>query len=299
MRRCLIFLVCVALGSSGCVQPPPAPITIEDQSVIAEHRLFVPRTVDGLEMCISDYARESYLERATLNLTIDPNGRVRTILLNRSDRMANAETSQCAAALRAVTASWRYRPFLRDGVAAQAYIDENILIAPPVRWRAPRRAFPAVTDLREVRVTLRRWAGLGYCADGGLAGYQIELTGDGVAKFNGSRMVGSVERPREVEEEHRGAVDSRAFASLIGAFRRADFFSMKDEYGVGWTDLPGYEITLQVAGQEAQVKDTFGEAGGAPPQLKLLSNEIDIVGGTGQWVTASCLRAFARRLERP
>lgn len=273
------------------------PITVGDPSLIAEHRLFDFGVVRGLNACVGGYYAEAgeYYERAEFNLLVDRTGRVRGASVAPDQVLEHAGTQPCAAAVQAVVAAWRYRPFLLNGSAVEANIKERVLIAPPERWRDAHRAFPATTDYRSARVVLRRQAGLAICSSPMLVGYEVELYGDGRVVFKSTLHTGSWEHPIYVEEVHHASLGEGAFTALMQEVRRVDFFLMRDEYISGWTDLPGYDITVSVGGQEAHVRYYVGEAVGAPSQLTQLAKAIDRAAGTRQWVSATCAHVLEPR----
>lgn len=279
----------------GCTRAPP--ISVGDQSLVAEHRLFDFGVVRGLNACVGGYYAKAgeYYERAEFNLLIDRTGRVRGASVSPDRVLEHAGTQPCVAAVQGVVAGWRYRPFLVRGSAVEANIKERVLIAPPERWRDARRAFPVAIDYRSARVVLRRQAGLAICSSPMLTGYEVEVRGDGRVVFKGTLHTGSWEHPTYVEEERHASLGEGAFAELMQQVRQADFFSMRDEYISGWTDLPGYDITISVGGQEARVRYYVGEAVGAPSQLTQLAKAIDRAAGTRQWVSATCAHVLEPR----
>jgi hypothetical protein len=67
---------------------------------------------------------------------------------------------------------------------------------------------------------------------------------------------------------------------------------MRDVYAAGFTDQPGFRITVTVGGQQASVLYFVGEVAGAPDTLRPLSDEIDRVAVTERWIGADCARVF-------
>jgi hypothetical protein len=71
---------------------------------------------------------------------------------------------------------------------------------------------------------------------------------------------------------------------LVGAFRAANFFSMRDHYAASVTDGPAYRTSISFDHNRKAVIDYFGEMAGMPPALAKLEGEIDRVAETDHWV---------------
>jgi len=70
----------------------------------------------------------------------------------------------------------------------------------------------------------------------------------------------------------------------VEAFRRAEYFSLKDEYVATITDLPSCTTSIEFDGQKKAVKDYVGFAAGMPDVVVQLERKIDEVVRAKGWI---------------
>jgi uncharacterized protein DUF6438 len=119
-----------------------------------------------------------------------------------------------------------------------------------------------------VMIVLQRTRCFGACPE-----YTVWIAGDGSVRYEGRSAV-AVAGTRTTTIS-RGAVES-----LLAAFDRIQFFSLKDRYFGPVTDLPTTYISLTLGERSKMVQDYFG----APKELKELERLIDEIVGTDRWV---------------
>lgn len=129
-----------------------------------------------------------------------------------------------------------------------------------------------VRDWSTLEITLERGVCFGACPD-----YTVTIHGDGRVVFEGRRFVAKTGR-------HEATISRDAVRSLLAKFRRADFFTLRDDYHAQVTDLPSYRVTLAYDGRRKSVSDYGGGMMGMPASVTELENAIDETANTRQWV---------------
>ena len=165
----------------------------------------------------------------------------------------------------------RFRPFEDQGHPVPAHFQIEL----PVRALAeqsPRHVpFPQVHNWNSVKIVLSRTGCFGTCP-----GYRVEVHGDGTVLYDGRSYVA-------ITGSHRASVSRSAVAEMVEAFRAADYFSLKDEYMWGATDLPTYTTSISIDGRTKQVVDYAGERVGMPESVSKLEKTVDLLSGVERW----------------
>src|ERR1700733_9628445 len=166
------------------------------------------------------------------------------------------------------------RSFLRylTGVMACLICSASSLCLPARTQVQGDDSFPEVHNWKNVVITLSRDACYGTCPM-----YTVELHGDGTVVYRGKRFVA-------VKGERRGKVAEVAVQDLVAEFRKADFFSLSDQYIAGVTDFPSYTISIEIDGKKKTVLDYVGGQVGMPRTVTDLENDIDRIAGSDRWV---------------
>jgi hypothetical protein len=136
----------------------------------------------------------------------------------------------------------------------------------------PPVMFPEIKNWNSVVITLERGICFGTCPI-----YTVEIHGDGTVVYRGDDCV-------VAKGERRSRLAPAEVAKLVGAFRAANFFSLRDHYAATVTDGPAYRTSISFDHNRKAVIDYFGEMVGMPPALAKLEDEIDRVAGTDHWV---------------
>ena len=121
---------------------------------------------------------------------------------------------------------YRYRPFETHAVATPVRVEAVISFALVPDPPPPSIPFPAITDLNSLIVEY---------TDGAII---LRVLGNGHVEYNGISGV-------VVEGKHRTQISREDVQSLVEVFRRADFFSLRDDYAVGATDVGVTTTSIQ------------------------------------------------------
>lgn len=200
-----------------------------------------------------------------LRIVVDPSGTV--VSATAVDGFANA-----FAAAEAQAMNWRYRPFTKDGKTIAATFRDVVSVYPPELQIARQIQFPEVTDASRIRIRLTRSACFGACP-----AYSVDITDDGLVTYDGVASVA-------VSGRYWGRIPRAAVMELIAEFRRADFFSLQDEYIAPITDTPFYASSLIIDGHGKTVVDYEGLMVGMPEAMVQVESAIDRFAGTEKFV---------------
>ena len=104
---------------------------------------------------------------------------------------------------------------------------------------------------------------------------KLRVSGSGAVEYDGERYV-------VVEGKHQRHIAPEDVRELLDAFRRADFFSLRDDYTVVISDGPGVTTTsIQIGGLKKIVLENGGKI---PSALKDVRNAILKFSHSDQWV---------------
>jgi len=124
----------------------------------------------------------------------------------------------------------------------------------------------------ETIITLERTICCGRCPV-----YKLTIFGNGVVMYNGLEFVAITGR-------HMINISEDKIQRLIAAFKKADFFSLNNNYVEYMRIEDPFAITsLTINGRKKRVRHYHGD-NSAPSQLGILEDEIDEIVGTDQWV---------------
>jgi hypothetical protein len=171
--------------------------------------------------------------------------------------------------------TWTYKPFERNGKAVRANFSEYIRLLPPEKLPSTHVPFPEIQDWNSLRMTLRRSACFGACPV-----YSVEISGDGSVVFNGTSHVLAT-------GEQYSQISHNAVTQILEAFRKADYFSLENEYRYPVTDNSTYITSISFDGHSKTVKDYVGEYAGMPHAVAELEVTIDRLTDTEQWISGS------------
>jgi ankyrin repeat protein len=265
----------VLFGSSACRQNAPSAHPAPEHTAIAVSRDEAEVNRAGRPPIVRFHlsarkATELAMVGVMVKATVSPDGVVTSAHAGPQDAPAEL-MSQAEAAV----GKMRYRPFERDGGRIWATFEEQVLVLPPELkplWHVP---FPEVHDWKTVVVRLTRTGCLGACPS-----YRVEVHGDGTVAYEGKWSVA-------IEGKHQGSIPREKVRELVGRFRAADYYSLRDEYVLGATDLPTYTSSISMDGQSKQVKDYAGVAIGMPLAVSDLESSIDHFAEVERWTTGN------------
>ena len=169
-----------------------------------------------------------------------------------------------------------YRPFLRNGAAAEAWVQDEAEVgvepAPSV-LSGGGTTFPTPLEPTGFSVQLSRSGCYGTCPS-----YSVIVHGYGKVDFHGKSFVA-------IPGDHEARIEPEAAARLLERFRTADFFGLKDEYRAGVTDNPTYCLQLVVGARKKTIIDYVGTWVGMPESVSELEDAVDETAGTNRWVS--------------
>lgn len=169
-----------------------------------------------------------------------------------------------------------YRPFLREGVATEAWVQDQVEVgAEPARASAPSRGatFPRPAEPSGFSMQLSRSGCYGTCPS-----YSVAIHGDGKVGFHGKHYVA-------IPGDYQARITPEAASQLLERFRAAGFFQLKDTYRAGVTDNPTYCLELVIGAKKKTIVDYVGTWVGMPESITELENAVDEAAGTDRWVT--------------
>jgi hypothetical protein len=169
-----------------------------------------------------------------------------------------------------------YRPFLRNGVAVEAWVQDEMEVGTEsAKPQLPEtaRAFPTLVEPTGFSIQLSRTGCLGPCPS-----YTVIIHGDGKVEFHGRGNVA-------IPGDHHSEIAPEAAARLLERFRAAKFFEFKDRYVASVTDNPTYCLELAIGAKRKTITDYVGTWTGMPTLVTELEDAVDEAAGTDRWVS--------------
>lgn len=239
-----------------------APHVYTDDEDIRAHELPVPSSV-----------RHPSASNGALNLVyeilVDTQGRtVATTLKFDREKTSPALRAQVAQNLK----QWRFRPFTKaDGSPTPVRLWVSTGVLPPEKRPTRHVPFPETAG-RPISIFLERTGCFGTCP-----AYVAILRNDGTVYFCGRYYV-------QAAGWREGRITREQFDTLVERFRKADFFSLDDEYFTEVTDNPTYLLGINVDGRSKVVLDYVGLEAGMPSAVTELQDAVDAAAGTTRWI---------------
>ena len=170
-----------------------------------------------------------------------------------------------------------YRPFLRAGVAAEAWVQDEVEVGTASEKPSSPGAgssFPALAKPTGFSIKLSRSGCYGTCPS-----YSVVIHGDGKIAFHGGRYV-------PIPGDHQARIAPEAATRLLERFRAARFFEFRAKYVASVTDNPTYCLELTIGAKRKVITDYVGDWVGMPTLVSELEDAVDEAAGTDRWVTA-------------
>jgi TonB family protein len=188
-----------------------------------------------------------------MTLQVDVNGRVKRVI------QSSGHPLLIRAAIEAAE-KFRYRPFEVNGVPADVVVEAVVSFSLYVR--TPTLPFPEVASIGSVVMEYD---------DGSIS---LRVSGTGVVNYVGtSRAV--------VLGKHERHITPQEVQQLLDVFRTADFFSLRDDYSVGATDVGSTTTSIQIGSLRKAITDDWVEV---PSVLKSVQDAILKYSHSDQWV---------------
>jgi hypothetical protein len=170
-----------------------------------------------------------------------------------------------------------YRPFLRDGVATEAWVQDEVEVgavpAPQPLLSGITATFPTPAKPTDFSIRLSRSGCFGTCPS-----YSVVIHGDGKVEYHGKLYVA-------IPGDHEAHIAPEAATQLLEQFRAANFFEFKDRYAANVTDNPTYCLELVIGAKKKTIVDYVGTWVGMPESIRKLEDGADEVAGTDRWVS--------------
>jgi TonB family protein len=170
-----------------------------------------------------------------------------------------------------------YRPFEIDGIPSNVLVEATVSFSLSPGPPSPRIPFPAIADLSLLVVEY----GNGFIS--------LRVSGSGLVEYTGVDDV-------VVEGKHLTHIRPEEVQELVDAFRRADFFSLRDDYSVGATDVGRTTTSIQVSSLKKAVSDDWVRV---PPVLKAVQDAVLKFSHSDQWVRGNADTVRSLLAETP
>ena len=249
---------------------PPAGVLVAGLRETATHRSSIP----GLRIT-SDHGMPA---NANVWLHLDVAGRVIEVKdIETEDYLTpHYVQGELIEAIRKVT----YAPFIRNGNPVEAWAQDTVelLSREDSGFLSPQKtfsSFPVPSPPTTFSIRLSRSGCYGSCP-----AYTVTIRGDGTVSYKGGWYV-------SIDGERTTHVSPEAALQLLEKFRKANFFSLKNEYRAGVTDNPTYCLELVVGARKKVITDYVGEWVGMPAAITELEDAVDQTADSARWVTAS------------
>ena len=254
-------------SSDATLEKKLPPVEISDYWNVAQHRLS-----EDEPLRVAHVPPEYLFGGIRIEVVVDVQGNVVAAKIAETDPLDPQPHKNLYPTALAQARSWKYKPFEKDGKPIAVTFTEYIRILPPEDLPKVHVPFRRIKDLKSLRITLKRTTCFGSCP-----AYSLEISGDGSVVYQGQRYV-------VFTGEHHDHISKEALGQILAAFRKADYFSLKDKYFYGVTDNPTTTTSIAFDGMQKSVIDYVGEHAGMPHAVAELEETIDRVVGTLKWV---------------
>lgn len=249
-----------------------AVVIVAGTSAIAQTRPSLPDRGDALTTIPLDEAEKHLLEHkpptypliakaakvegaVRFTLKVDSNGTVLHVV----------ESSGPPLLMRAATEAaeqYRYRPFEVNGAPAEVLVEAIVPFSLPGKAPTVPVPFPEVRNIDSVVMEYN---------DGWVS---LRVSGSGIVEYRGTSGV-------VVEGKHQRRIEPEEVQQLLEVFRRANFFSLGDDYSVWATDVGSTTTSIQIGSLRKVITDNWVEV---PSALKGVQDAILKYSHSDQWV---------------
>jgi TonB family protein len=249
-----------------------ALVMIATSSTIAQTSLGLPDEVGQLTTITESEAEQHLIEHkppaypplakaariegdVRLMLQVSTNGAVvRVIPLSGHPLLIPAATEAAK--------QYRYRPFEVSGTPVDVLVDAVVSFSLYVPTQPV--PFPEITNIESVVMEY----------DDGWV--QVRVSGNGTVEYKGTRFV-------VVEGKHERHIEPAEVQALIETFRKADFFSLNDNYSVSASDVGSQSTGIHIG----TVQKTITSNIQIPTTLKSVQDAILKYSHSEQWITGN------------
>lgn len=228
----------------------------------------VPKHRSGVRRAVRVPRTQNIFQSVKLTLVVSAEGNVISAAPQEGPTEAYSQAAQEAK-------GWTYTPFEKDGKNVVARLTDYVRVLPPEDLPKTHQEFPRIKGASGVVMRLSRSGCYGTCP-----AYSVEIQGDGTVNYEGTGFV-------VVTGKHRDHLSEERVDEIVDAFRKADYFSLKDEYRYMVTDCPTFETSFEVDHIKKTVTDYVGDELGMPEAVTDLEETIDRVAGTMKWINGN------------
>jgi len=297
MNRCprivtltLIAFIAPSLLCQDAKLPKAEPISPDNEEIRAH-------LIDEMPIVRLDFSKFAGLEQigvVPVEVTVDEQGNVSSAKLEGADQVDESNVPKAEREMvKTVIAEaekagmkLHFRPFEDGGRPVPAKFEIDIPVRDLEKQPSTHIPFPQIHDWNSVKIVLSRTGCFGTCPS-----YEVEVQGDGSVLYSGRGFV-AITGPR------RASISREAVLQLVEAFRAADYFSLKDKYVWGATDLPTYTTSISIDGKAKQIVDYAGEQVGMPESVSKLEESIDRLAGVERWTKGNAQTVSALMQEK-
>ncbi|MEP3226593.1 MAG: DUF6438 domain-containing protein [Parasphingorhabdus sp.] len=266
MMKYLLAVILLIFALGACTD------RIEVDTLDGEYFEATPEKLSGKNFIRSGSAKSGHHQIAVTAL-VDENGRV-IDTSTRPDKFGTKEIRRedpYRARAEIEAKKWKFEPYTQSGKPIKIKTTIYINVYPPEILPERHVPFPKV-DYGKLEITLERTGCFGSCP-----GYIVQVFGDGKVKYKGGYYT-------LVEGEQTYSIPKKSVMQLVDDFRKADFWSLKDEYRYQVTDNPTYAITFKTGSHSKTIVDYVGLRSGMPFVVRELQDKIDEITKTERWL---------------
>lgn len=154
---------------------------------------------------------------------------------------------------------YRYRPFEVNGAPADVLVEAVVKFQ--LHVQSPPVPFPEVTDIKSLRFEY---------SDGWI---DILVSGDGSVEYKGQGT-------GVAEGKHKRKIKAEEVQLVLDAFRKANFFSLNDDYSVSATDVGSESTSIQIGDRRKAITDNYVQK---PAALDEVQKAIRKYSHSDQW----------------
>jgi len=238
----IVALGAWALQPGGYVRPVGVP-----REQVSEHLpKDRPERLRGLIRLPGIESDHIYYDQ-NFEITVDPSGHPKTVRYRAPVASEAVAPPAIAEAAVAGIRTWRFIPFQVKGRPVHAWFVGQFDIVPEPDRPTSHVPFPPVTDVNNVVMT--------YDEAGPRAlPRAVTVHGNGHIEIANTSVLS--------QQHFQTTISQEQVLSLIDGFRRADFFSLKDDYDGGPTEGIRKRLSITIDGQTKTVEEANGEYAG-------------------------------------
>lgn len=153
-------------------------------------------------------------------------------------------------------------PFEANGAASMSIVEAEVVFSLASESTSPRIPFPDISDTGSIVIEY----GNGF--------FNLRIEGSGLVEYDGLSDIA-------IEGKHQRHIMSDEFDQLLQAFRSADYFSLRNDYSVGATDVGQTRTSIRIGNAQKTIIDDWVQV---PPPLRAVQDAVLKYSHSDQWV---------------